>query len=234
MNPSFGRPGNSPPPTTVVVTVRAFPVSVEDLAHRSRLPSVEELRPPCCPLCEQPARDPSGNLRIVGHGTYDRQVLGLTGGCPEIVISVRRFLCRACRRTISVLPDRLYPGRWYSAIAIVLGLTLSLLAGVPAWKLRERIAGRRSRDWKTLQRWQRQILAPLWSWLAPQLGFRGPGCDRRGYRSRMQRLLSLHGASGTSPPEKLDEVARALVCATAHTGTVGRDIHRSRQADRRS
>lgn len=212
----------------MVVIVRAFPVSVEDLAQWSRLPSVDELRPACCPLCEEPSREAGGRLRIVGHGSYTRQALGLTGGCRELVIWIRRFLCLACRRTISVLPDSLYPGRWYSAIAIVTSLALALLAGVPAWKLGERFAGRRSRDWKTLERWQQQLLSPLWSWLAVRLGFREPADDREGRRSRMQRLLSLHGASGTSPPEKLEEVARALLCATVHTGTVGREMCRGR------
>lgn len=215
----------------MVVIVRTFSVSVEDLAQRSRLPSVEELRPACCPLCDQPSRDPGGELQIVGHGTYSRQALGLTGGCRELLIWIRRFLCRACRRTISVLPDSLYPGRWYAAIAILTSLTLALLGGVPAWKIQEQFAGHRSRDWKTLERWQQQLLAPLWSWLAGQLGFREPACDREGRRSRLQRLLALHGASGTSPPEKLEDVARVLLCETAHTGTVGRDMRRGRPSD---
>jgi hypothetical protein len=215
----------------MVVIVRAFPVSVEDLAQLNRVPSVDELRPACCPLCEQPSREPGGGLQIVGHGMYRRQALGLTSGCRELVIWIRRFLCRACRRTISVLPDSLYPGRWYTAIAILTSLTLALLGGVPAWKIQERFAGRRCRDWKTLERWQQQLLAPLWSWLAGQLGFGEPACDRRGRRSRLQRLLSLHGASGTSPPEKLEDVARALLCETAHTGSVGRDMRRGQPSD---
>ena len=215
----------------MVVIVRAFPVSVEDLAQLNRVPSVDELRPACCPLCEQPSREAGGELRIVGHGTYRRQALGLTGGCRELVIWIRRFLCRACERTISVLPDSLYPGRWYSAIAILTSLALALLGGVPAWKIQERVSGRRSRDWKTLERWQRQLLAPLWAWFAGQLGFGEPAYDRQGRRSRLQRLLSLHGASGTSPPERLEEVARALLCETAHTGTVGRDMRRGRLSD---
>lgn len=113
----------------MVVIVRAFPVSVEDLAQLSRLPSVDELRPGCCPLCEQPSRELGGGLQVVGHGTYRRQALGLTGGCREMLIWIRRFLCRACGRTISVLPDSLYPGRWYSAALILASLTLALLGG---------------------------------------------------------------------------------------------------------
>ena len=148
-----------------------------------------------------------------------------------MLIWIRRFLCRACQRTISVLPDSLYPGRWYAAIAILTSLTQALLGGVPAWKIQERFSGRQSRDWKTLERWQRQLLAPLWDWFAGQLGFVEPACDRGGRRSRLQRLLSLHGASGTSPPETLADVARTLLYDTAHSGSVGRDMRRGQPSN---
>lgn len=216
----------------MVVIVRAFPVSVEDLADLSRLPSVEELRPSCCPLCQQPSRPPGGGLQIVGHGTYRRQALGLLGGCRDLVVWIRRFLCRGCRRTISVLPDMLYPRRWYAAVAILVSLTLALLVGEPASRIRERLghAGE-TRGWKTLERWQRQLLSPLWSWLSRELGFTEPARDREGSRRRLVRLLALHGASGTSPPAEIEDVARRLVVETAHAGTVGWEMRRGRPSD---
>lgn len=217
----------------MVVIVREFPVSVEDLAQLSRLPSVGELRPACCPLCQQPSRAPGGGLGIVGHGKYTRQVLGLTEGCRDLVVWIRRFLCRGCRRTISVLPDGLYPRRWYAAAAIVMSLVLALLAGVPAARIREQLTGLGgARGWKTLERWQRQLLAPLWSWLARQLGFPSePARDRAAARRRVQRLVGLHGATGRSPPESLWEVARRLVCETAHVGAVGWEMRRGAPAE---
>lgn len=69
----------------MVVIVRAFPVSIECLAERSRVPSIDELRPPCCPLCEELSRQADGRLQIVGHGTYKRQALGLEA-CRDLVI----------------------------------------------------------------------------------------------------------------------------------------------------
>lgn len=216
----------------MAVIVRRFPVSVEDLSQRSRLPSVEELRPACCPLCGQPSRPPGRGLQIVGHGTYSRQALGLIGECRELVVWIRRYLCRACRRTISVLPDGLYPRRWYAAVAIVLSLTLALLGGEPAARIRERFAsGGESRGWKTLDRWQRQLLAPLWGWLARQLGFTGPGRDRKGCCRRLERLLALHGVTGRSPPGEIGHVACCLARGTAHLGSVGWEIRRGPPSD---
>jgi hypothetical protein len=211
----------------MVVIVRAFPVSVEDLAQRSRLPSVEELRPKSCPLCQQLSRPPGDRLQIVGHGTYQRQALGLIGECRDLVVWIRRFLCRGCRRTISVLPDALYPRRWYAAVAILLSLVLALLRDQSAAKIRERFADAgESRGWKTLERWQRQLLCPLWSWMAQQLGFTEPSRDRPGCRSRLTRLLALHGATARSATSELAEVARCLVVETAHAGTAGWEMGR--------
>jgi len=216
----------------MVVIVSAFPVSVEDLAQLSRLPSVEELRPSRCPLCEQLSRSPVGGLQIVGHGTYTRQALGLIGECRDLVVWIRRYLCRGCRRTISVLPDALYPRRWYAAVAILLSLVLALLNGEPAWRIRERFAcGGETRDWKTLARWQRQLLSPLWSWLARQLGFTMPAEDQEGRQQRLMRLLALHGASARSPTDELEDVARRLVVETAHAGVVGWEMRRGPPVD---
>ena len=49
---------------------------------------------------------------------YSRQVCGLveTGW---ILIWIRRFLCLACGRTMSLLPDRLHPWRWYAGTVII-------------------------------------------------------------------------------------------------------------------
>lgn len=210
----------------MVVIVRRFPIPVESLSELSCLPSVEELRPPCCPLCHEPSRTAEG-LRIVGHGTYKRQLLGLIGGCREALIWIRRFLCRSCRHTISVQPDELYPGRWYAGVAILLSLVLSLLRGKPDAEVRERIAGpREARGWKTLERWRRQLLSPLWSWLARQLGVGGPPGNREESRRRLRRLLWLHGAGPDSPAEELSQFVRQLLGATAHVRSVGWEIRR--------
>ena len=212
----------------MVVSVRRFPVPVESLSDRRCLPSVEELRPLACPSCQEPARTGKG-LRIVGHGTYERQVLGLRSSCRYVVILIRRFFCRGCRRTISVLPNDLYPGRWYAGIAILLSLALSLLRGRADARVRQHITGtREGRDWRTLERWRGQILCPLWNWLARQVGASGPPGDRSESARRLMRLLLLHRTRSDSPGRVigLAWIVRQLVVATAHAGTIGWQIHR--------
>ena len=213
----------------MVVSVRRFPVPVESLSDRRCLPSVEELRPLFCPCCQEPARTEFG-LRIVGHGTYERQVLGLRSGCRYVVILIRRFLCRNCLRTISVLPDDLYPGRWYAGIAIVLSLALSLLRGRPDARVRRHITGtREGRDWRTLRRWRQQVFSPLWNWLARQTGSAsGPPTDRQESARRLTRLLLLHRTRSDKPGKTmgLARIAQQLIIATAHVRAIGWEIRR--------
>jgi hypothetical protein len=213
----------------MVSILRRFSVDIEDLVDLSRFPSVEDLRPSACPLCKHPARPPGERLGIVGHGTYLRQVLGLLEASKSLVIRVRRYLCRGCWRTISVLPEALLPRRWYAAAAILLALVLSLLLGVAAAEVRRRLADPgETQGWKTLDRWQRQLLAPLWSWVAAQLGFaaQGPGRNRVQRSDRLGKLLLLHGAGERSPPEELERVACALARGTAHTRSESWEIGR--------
>ena len=55
----------------------------------------DRYRPDHCPQCE--AQEP-----LVGHGFYSRT---LVDAAFEGMIRVRRYLCRSCRRTISLLPQ---------------------------------------------------------------------------------------------------------------------------------
>ena len=215
----------------MVVIVRTFPVAVEDLADRSRLPSVDELRPHFCPSCGQPARPPESVLGIVGNGTYRRQVLGVVGATESLVILVRRFLCRGCRGSISVLPAALLPRRWYAGTAMLLALVHSLLLGKSAVTVRRRMTqGGEAHGWKSLERWQRQLLAPLWSWVAAQIGFaeRGPGRDRVQRTDRLRRLLGLRGVHARSPDADIEQAACGLVMNTAHSRARSWQIQRAR------
>jgi transposase-like protein len=67
-----------------------------------RVGSIEEAnrcRPAACPQCK--SKEP-----LVCHGFYKRTVaeIGWDG-----VIRVRRYLCGACRRTVSLLPEFVLP-----------------------------------------------------------------------------------------------------------------------------
>jgi hypothetical protein len=204
-----------------VPIVRAFAIDVEDCISLDRLPSVAAQRPSACPHCREPAERPGGSLGMVGHGTYTRQVRGLPGAA-EIVIHVRRFRCRSCQRTTAVLPAELVPWRWYAGSAILPALVGSLLLGRSASELGARIAsGTTSEGWKSLERWQRDLLARLWSWRAREVGFEASReAWDRGLRARgLERLLALVGAHAHSPRGELESAACKLTEHTAHTRT---------------
>ncbi len=186
---------------------------VEQLCARSAdSPSLECLRPSFCVVCGQPARNSAGVLQLVGHGMYSRQVRGLveTGW---IVIWIRRFLCRACRHTMSVLPDWLHPWRWYAGTVIVEALYRHCVLLEPAAAIGARF-GRPpdATGWRSLYRWRKQLLLSptLWGWLGPRLGFRKPPADRADGKERLQGLLAEGEYVLKSGLAIMEEVARAV------------------------
>jgi len=72
-----------------------------------------------CPQC-------GAQLPLIGHGFYSRT---LVDGAFEGVIRVRRYLCRACRRTVSLLPEFALPYLRFSVSVIALFLIARLLEG---------------------------------------------------------------------------------------------------------
>jgi hypothetical protein len=59
----------------------------------------DRYRPASCPQCDS-------KQRLATHGFYSRTVVDVELEC---VIRVRRYLCRACRRTVSLLPEFVLP-----------------------------------------------------------------------------------------------------------------------------
>ncbi len=196
-----------------MIIVKHFLVSVESLARAPfLLPSTDELRPVCCPGCGHPSQEPGQPLGIVGHGTYERQVLGLLKRGGQLLIRVRRYLCRGCLLTISVLPDELYPRRWYAAVAVILVLVKHYVEGICAEALRCEV-GPRSGDgdyaWSQPRRWGRALLDRLWPKFRRRLGFRGAAADHAAVTKRLRRLLLHHEVSdGSSEPEIIDMVPK--------------------------
>lgn len=80
----------------------------------------DDYRPKHCPQCE-------ANQPLVGHGFYRRTLVdvGFDG-----VIPVRRYLCRVCRRTVSLLPEFALPWLRCSITVIALFLIARLLQGL--------------------------------------------------------------------------------------------------------
>jgi len=79
----------------------------------------DRYRPDHCPQCE--AQQP-----LAGHGFYQRTLVDVAF---DGVIRVRRYLCRLCKRTVSLLPEFALPWLRFSLTVISLFLVARLLQG---------------------------------------------------------------------------------------------------------
>lgn len=85
------------------------------------LPTVEQARPACCPHCGRAGHAIGQVIGMLGHGIRERQLRGPIepGGLSCIVVlQARRYRCRWCRRTVTVLPRGVVALRHYSGYAI--------------------------------------------------------------------------------------------------------------------
>ncbi len=89
---------------------------VRDIQESS---AADRYRPGRCPLCQARAC-------FLAHGFYYRTVVDVEF---DDWIPVRRYLCRLCRRTVSLLPDFVLPYLRNSTVVISLFLVSRLLAG---------------------------------------------------------------------------------------------------------
>ena len=80
----------------------------------------DRYRPDHCPQCE--AQQP-----LAGHGFYQRTLVDVAF---DGVIRVRRYLCRLCKRTVSLLPAFALPWLRFSLTVISLFLMARLIQGV--------------------------------------------------------------------------------------------------------
>ena len=219
MSSPLVRRSHRPRYTVMVAIVRSFSSPAAELRNLSRVPSTDELRPVQCPSCGIAAGAP-GALRIVGHGLYRRQLLGLPDAPEGLVIFVRRFLCLACQKTASILPDEVHPRRWYAGSAILVALVGYLIHGVSAARVRAEIgAAPGSRGWKSLERWRTQLLNSLWFWKGAELGHAaavGGGTSRPHSTRLLRRLLNHLGATDPYPPDDCVAAARNAVIGTIH------------------
>ena len=111
---------------TDVLIVAEFGSDVQDYARQfARLTFP---RPTHCPYCQ--ALD-----RLVGHGSYPRNAVDERQAVP---IRVKRFLCAACRKTVSVLPSFCLPNRHYQTSTIQRVLDLRFEAQASWSAIRER------------------------------------------------------------------------------------------------
>ena len=80
----------------------------------------DRYRPDHCPQC-------AAKQSLIGHGFYRRT---LVDPAFDGVIRVRRYLCRLCQRTVSLLPEFALPWLRFSLTVISLFLVARLLRGL--------------------------------------------------------------------------------------------------------
>jgi transposase-like protein len=95
--------------------LHSFAGSVQEYQNELRDP--DRYRPRDCPQC-------AAKCPLVAHGFYQRTLeeIGFDGS-----IAVRRYLCRRCRRTVSLLPEFVLPYLRTSLLIIALFLSACLL-----------------------------------------------------------------------------------------------------------
>jgi len=127
----------------------------------NRLPSVEEARPAQCPCCGVPSRPVGQRLNVQGHGERKgRQMRGPpeVGAKPvQVLLTLRRYLCRCCKATMTVGPMGLLTRRLFGAAAVGLALclwglhkesTTRVYEQVNPWQRPQEMQG-----WRQLGRW---------------------------------------------------------------------------------
>jgi len=129
-------------------------------------PKVDEARPSKCPHCGTAGRPSGDPLGMVGHGTRSRQIRGPTrpGESPAIlVIRARRYRCRGCDRTTTVVPRGVVPRRHYGAPAIALACFLLGVSGLTVAAVRQRVAPGITHEpgWAVVRRWLAAVRARL-------------------------------------------------------------------------
>lgn len=137
-----------------------------------------------------------GRSGLVGHGLRERQVLGplTVAGSPEqLVVRLRRYLCRGCGAVAVSAPRGLLRGVLYGALAI--GMALALwVGGSASAAVRARISPWRSNGserfhgWRALRRWSAQ--AERW--------WRGLVLDRKPPRERAEQIVAQLAARAPS------------------------------------
>jgi hypothetical protein len=140
----------------------------------------DRCRPDHCPQCE--AREP-----LIGHGFYRRT---LVDRAFDGVIRVRRYLCRCCKRTVSLLPEFALPWLRFSVSVIAVFLVARLLRGLTlaasAHAAGQTMPYQRGQFW--VRRFQKQAPA-----LGPALAPLAPPPAAADFVCRALRMLELIG-----------------------------------------
>jgi len=147
----------------------------------SSTPTVEQARPACCPHCGRAGHPVGGLVGLVGHGVRQRQLRGPLEPGPRsavVILVVRRYRCRWCRHTVTVVPRGVVALRHYGGYAIAAAFWMYGMGNQSIEQTRDVIgAGDRCEaGWPSLGRWAdavasgqmfRGVRAPPWRSQAP-------------------------------------------------------------------
>ena len=120
-------------------------------------------RPSSCPQCDSVQR-------LAPHGFYSRTVVDVD---LEWVIRVRRYLCRACRRTVSLLPEFVLPYLRFSTRLIGMFLK-ARLSGKQTLKAAAQAAHQAKMPYERGQYWVRRFIRQAESVSAALAGLTQP------------------------------------------------------------
>jgi hypothetical protein len=113
-------------------------------------------RPTTCPNCQAEAS-------LVGHGFYVRHALTLT---LVFTLRIKRWYCRVCHRTTSLLPSFLLRFRWYE-LAVIQTVVVARFEQRRSWgQLTAECSVAGAPSPRTVRRWCRVFATQAPTWLA--------------------------------------------------------------------
>lgn len=216
LTPSPSGPGNIPDEEKDRSTTRIVRSGLGVKDWIAEMPSVDRVRPVCCPCCGRASRPTGACLRLHGHGLRMRQTIGPVDPLgPPVTMDVlcRRYLCVACGAVVLVVPGAMLRGRRYSGPAIAQALALFGLEGLSPAKVRGRtspdkiVGATASTGWVTLYRWSD----------AARDGQLFPGtraCPTEFTRRQVAERAASTVGGRAPPPVEASLVVRAFIGAT--------------------
>jgi len=122
------------------------------------LPTAEQARPACCPHCGRAGHALGQVVGLVGHGVRERQLRGpIEPWAPSttVVLRVRRYRCRWCGHTVTVLPRGVVARRHYGGYAIASAFWQYGVKQRSIERTREIVAGGNTFEpgWPSMRRW---------------------------------------------------------------------------------
>jgi hypothetical protein len=113
-------------------------------------------RPESCPGCR-------GQGCLIGHGYYLRKAKDEQ---RSYFILVKRWLCKICHKTVSILPNILFPYRHY-LVRVIQGVVVAYYECVQNWKrVRQTCTQLGTPDLRTMQRWCKAFGGHASAWLS--------------------------------------------------------------------